>query len=73
MHVLRKSFGAYSAGTQVVDGTDKVNDEFVQTFYIDDLVVPTEFVVKRRSMQMMVPTINSRERRKTKRLARAGL
>lgn len=62
-YVLRKSFGAHSAGTRVTF------DEETGGCYIRDVDIPTDLVVERRSMTRMVPTTNSRERRKAKRNA----
>jgi hypothetical protein len=58
VYVLRKSFGAYSAGTRVS------YDEETGGCYIFDTDIPAELVVRRRDMTRMVPTINSRERRR---------
>lgn len=65
-YVLRKSFGAHSAGTRV----DEVLDNEVYYFAIGKTEVPINLVVKRRSMTRMVPTTNSRERRAIKRAAK---
>jgi hypothetical protein len=59
-HVLRKSYGPWSAGTEV--------DLMAEAFYIDDEPIPTDLVVERRPRTVMVPVgPNSKERRKTKR------
>ena len=63
MHVLRKGYKQWSAGTRVdvVPGGG---------FAIFDLDIPDALVVKRRSMTAVVPLINSRARRKQTKLAK---
>jgi len=66
MHVLRKSYGPYSAGTEVeVQWDGKV----MYGMFIGELDIPSDVVVQRRSRSMMVPLTNSRERRKARKAA----
>ena len=82
MYVLRKSFGAYSAGTPIYPTGDIYPDDvagkevqFHDVFFGDEIVsIPNDYITKRRNRTVMRPNNDSsRERRKTKRLARAGL
>jgi hypothetical protein len=60
-YVLRKSFGAHSAGTPVYEH----EGEFQIGLYNDARDVPSELVVKRRNRIVMRPnTTTSRQRRK---------
>jgi len=70
MFVLRKSFGAYSAGTRITSQYEP-GREFLG---IDGIKIPAELIVQRRNMTVMRPNVlNSRERRAIKRSERKRL
>jgi hypothetical protein len=62
LYVLRKSFGAWSAGTPLY-----VKDGF---FEVGGEVVPLDLVTQRRERTTVEPVINSRARRKQNKEAR---
>lgn len=69
MYVLRKSFGAYSAGTMV----DEVLDNEVYYFMVGDTEVPIDLIVQRRNMTRYGPAINSKERRRREKEVKKAL
>lgn len=78
MYALRKSFGAYSAGTRVeraeIDGdvSYAIFNKRIQNSVVG-VAVPADLVVQRRSMTRYVPAINSRERRRREKAAKRAL
>lgn len=76
-YVLRKTFGAWSAGTEVTlteRHLPNTNSEHIETVLVGGIFgtpidIPGNLLLRRRRMSMMVPLLNCKARKAIKREA----